>query len=212
MHDNSPRRGATPGRAGDGAEEPESGRLADLLFEANMLKKLPRSGFYFLGAGKESVAEHVFVTTFIAYVMAEMAPEADALRLITMCLLHDLAEARTSDLNYVNKQYVSPDETAALKHAVLDLPFAGAVLKFAEEFRDGNSLEARLARDADQLSLILELKALSDIGYRPPDKWLPNVIGRLKTSVGRSLSDQIMAAEWDAWWLKNYIDTTRPND
>ena len=39
--------------------------IANLLFEAKMLKEIPRSGFHFLGAGKESIAEHSFVTTFI---------------------------------------------------------------------------------------------------------------------------------------------------
>jgi putative hydrolase of HD superfamily len=43
-------------------------RMADLLFEARMLKETPRSGFQFLGAGRESVAEHVYSATFIAYV------------------------------------------------------------------------------------------------------------------------------------------------
>ena len=56
--------------------------IADLLFEARMLKDIPRSGFQFLGSGRESVAEHVYTTTFIAYVMAQMHPEADALKLI----------------------------------------------------------------------------------------------------------------------------------
>jgi putative hydrolase of HD superfamily len=32
--------------------------IANLLFEAKMLKEIPRSGFHFLGSGKESIAEH----------------------------------------------------------------------------------------------------------------------------------------------------------
>jgi putative hydrolase of HD superfamily len=34
-------------------------RIADLLFEARILKEIPRSGFHFLGVGRESIAEHV---------------------------------------------------------------------------------------------------------------------------------------------------------
>ncbi|MDH3799565.1 MAG: HD domain-containing protein, partial [Desulfobacterales bacterium] len=62
--------------------------IANLLFEAKMLKEIPRSGFHFLGAGKESVAEHTFSTSFIAYVLAQLDPEIDALKLISMCLVH----------------------------------------------------------------------------------------------------------------------------
>jgi len=70
-------------------------RIADLLFEARMLRHIPRSGFQFLGAGHESVAEHVYSTTFIAYTMAQLHPEIDRLKLMSMCLVHDLPEART---------------------------------------------------------------------------------------------------------------------
>ena len=92
--------------------------IANLLFEARMLKEIPRSGYHFLGVGKESVAEHCFSTTFIAYVMSRIEPEIDALKLISMCLIHDLPEARTGDLNTVHKKYVKADETKALADAV----------------------------------------------------------------------------------------------
>ncbi|MCP4694311.1 MAG: HD domain-containing protein, partial [Desulfobacterales bacterium] len=39
-------------------------QIAKLLYEARMLKEIPRSGYGFLGAGKESVAEHTFITSF----------------------------------------------------------------------------------------------------------------------------------------------------
>ena len=40
--------------------------IARLLFEAKMLKDIPRSGYHFLGVGKESGAEHSFMTTIVA--------------------------------------------------------------------------------------------------------------------------------------------------
>ena len=143
--------------------------IANLLFEAKILKEIPRSGFHFLGAGKESIAEHTFSTTFIAYVMAQLNPEIDALKLITMCLLHDLPEARIGDLNTVNKTYVAADEASALKDTTRHLPFGSSLIGLIEEFNENRSAEAQLAHDADQLALILELKNLSDIGYAPPD-------------------------------------------
>ena len=110
--------------------------IAQLLFEARSLKRLPRSGYQFLGVGRESVAEHSFSTTFIAYVLSHMVPEADARKLITMSLVHDLPEARVGDLNYVQKFYLQADEGAAvddmvaLHHAVLGVE---AVLAGLEE-------------------------------------------------------------------------------
>ena len=53
------------------------------LFEARLLKEIPRSGYAFLGMGRESVAEHSFSTTVIAYAMGQLEPRVDPLRLIT---------------------------------------------------------------------------------------------------------------------------------
>jgi putative hydrolase of HD superfamily len=180
--------------------------LARLLLEANHLKKTLRSGFAFLGAGKESVAEHSFCTTFIAYLLSEIEPEADPLRLLTMCLVHDLPESRIGDINYVQKKYVTVDEFQALKDCCGDTRLGSAVEELISEFNKGESLEARLAGDADQIALIVELKILADIGYNPPQKWLPHVIDRLKTDAGKALTESILQTDWDEWWLQNYID------
>ena len=175
--------------------------IANLLFEAKILKKIPRSGYHFLGAGQESVAEHCFCTTFIAYVMSQLQPGVDALKLISMCLLHDLPEARTGDLNTVHKKYVIAEETKAIEDATAGLPFAPQMTGLIREFDDGRTTEAKLARDADHLSLILELKELIDIGYKPPGTWIGNVINRLQTETGKKIGAAIMQTNRDEWWL-----------
>jgi len=176
-------------------------KIANLLFEAKILKEIPRSGYHFLGVGKESVAEHSFSTTFIAYVMSQLLPEADAMKLITMCLIHDFPEARTGDLNAVHKQYVTADGSKALKDATGGLFFADKMTALIQEFEAGVSIEAKLARDADQLALILELKELIDIGYEPPKTWIQNVINRLKTETGQKIAAAVMQTGRDDWWL-----------
>ena len=176
-------------------------KIANLLFEAKILKEIPRSGYHFLGAGKESVAEHSFSTTFIAYVMAQLLPEVDALKLINMCLLHDFPEARIGDLNTVHKKYVTADENQALEDATAGLLFGEQMTELIKEFRDGGSVEAKLARDADQLALILELKELIDIGYEPPKTWIQNVIERLQTETGQQIATTVMQTGRDDWWL-----------
>jgi len=175
--------------------------IANLLFEARMLKEIPRSGYHFLGVGKESVAEHCFSTTFIAYVMSRMEPEIDALRLISMCLIHDLPETRIGDLNTVNKKYVTADETKALEDTIEGLAFGENLTDLFNEFNNGHTIEAKLAHDADQLALIFELKDLIDIGYEPPRSWIQNVINRLKTKTGSKIADAVMETSRDEWWL-----------
>lgn len=178
--------------------------IARLLFEARMLKKIPRSGYHFLGSGKESVAEHVYMMTFIAFVMAKMSPDVDLGTLLSMCLVHDLPETRIGDLNSIQKKYVQAREEKAVADLTASLPFGEEVSDLMEAFNRGETEEARLARDADQISFILELKALADIGYRTPEKWIEHVTGRIKTEIGRELTRGILNGEWDSWWLNDF--------
>jgi putative hydrolase of HD superfamily len=185
--------------------------IVNLLFQAKILKEIPRSGYHFLGAGQESVAEHSFSTTFIAFVLCHIIPKVDAYKLICMCLVHDLTEARIGDLNTVQKRYVAADENAALEDTTRNLPFGTSIAELVHEFNQGKTVEAKLARDADQIAFILELKALSDIGYVAPQKWLPHVIDRLETTTGRDLSKAIMKTRWDEWWRNNRVDRKNRN-
>ncbi len=180
--------------------------IANMLFEARILKEIPRSGFHFLGSGSESVAEHSFLTTFIGYVLAQMHPDIDQLKLLQMCLLHDLAEARTGDLNYVQKKYVVPDENRAISDLTKNIPFGGAIAELFQELDGGKTAEALLAHDADQLALILELKALSDLGYHGPETWLPYVVGRVQSEIAQNLARQVLKTRSDSWWLEEKED------
>lgn len=177
-------------------------RIAELIMEAGFLKHLPRSGYQFLGAGRESVAEHVYTATFIGLVFSFLDKKVDALRLVSLCLVHDLPETRIGDLNYVQKRYVQADECAALTDALKDIPFGPSIEELIDEFNTGKTLEAKLARDADQLALIIDLKSLRDIGHRPPDDWLPHVENRLQTVLAKDLAKAVLNAEKDDWWRK----------
>jgi putative hydrolase of HD superfamily len=182
-------------------------RIAEFLFEAMLLKRVHRTGYQFLGPGKESVAEHTFGVMCIAWTLARMEPEANPGRLLAMCLIHDLPEARMGDLNTVQKKYVAADEAKAVAHMTRGLPFGPDIRALLDEFNACETIEARLARDADQLAFLLDLKSLSDMGYTAPDKWSAHVKTRLQTAAGIKLSKSIAKTEWDSWWLKLFIDS-----
>lgn len=174
-------------------------RLADFLFEAGMLRKTPRTGYQFLGTGDENVAEHSFRTAVIGYVLADMAG-ADVQRTTLLCLFHDLHEARTGDFNYVNKIYNASARTKALEDATEGTGLAGPVLGMWEELEDAETLEARLAQDADQIDLILNLKEQSDLGNTYADKWMASALERLRTPEGKALAAQAAVTDHTDWW------------
>jgi len=177
--------------------------IANFLFEAGMLKRTPRSGFQFLGTGAESVAEHIFRTTYIGYALGKLSPGANIDRMIKMCLFHDLPEARTGDLNYVNKKYVEADEKKAVHDLTQMLPFGNEIRELIIEFIEGKTEEARLARDADQLEMILALKECKDLGNKYADEWLEFSLKRLKTEAASKLAETILATDSSLWWFSD---------
>ena len=176
--------------------------IVNFFFELGMLKKTPRSGYQFLGSGRESVADHAFRVATIGFTMARLDKEVDAFRVMKMCLFHDLPESRTGDLNYVNKHYVEVKEDQVVHDLAKTLPFGEELEKVLEEFNKGESREAQLARDADQLDLILELKEHQDLGNRYAKDWIHFAVKRLKTDLGRQLATEILATDSTAWWFE----------
>jgi putative hydrolase of HD superfamily len=133
--------------------------IINFLFEAGMLKKIPRSGYQFLGTGSESVAEHSFRVAIIAYVLARGESRADTQRTVLMSLFHDFHEARTGDHNYVNKRYVTVDEHKARGDLAEKLPFGHEIMALTSEFNSEETIEAQLALGCRQSRFYLGAKA-----------------------------------------------------
>jgi putative hydrolase of HD superfamily len=171
-----------------------------------MLKRTPRTGLQFLGSGEESVAEHVYRVVFIGYALVRMEQDVDELKVLKMCFLHDLPEARIGDLNYVNKKYVTADETKAIRDLAETIPFGGDIEQVIEEFNRAETREAQLANDADQLELILMLKEYKDLGNKYADEWISFALKRLRTEKAQSLARAIIDTDSTSWWFKDKSD------
>jgi len=178
-------------------------RIANFLFEVGMLKRTPRSGWQFLaGAAGESVADHSFRVAMIAFVLGRMEDaELDADRLLRLALVHDLPEARTGDLNYMNQKYVEVDEARAADDMVRGLPFADELEALLHEYRAEQTRESIVAHDADQLELLLHLVEQRDGGVPNTDDWIPFVLKRLRTTGGRQLARSILDGDSSRWWF-----------
>lgn len=180
--------------------------LVNFLFETEMLRKTPRSGFQFLGSGSESVAEHVLSTIFIGYTLCKTEPLADEGKVLKLCLLHDLLEARTGDMNYVNKKYMTADEGKALAELTAPLFFGAEIRTLLAEFKEMKTLESRLAHDADQLALIFQLKELGDLGNKYSGEWIAFARKRLVTEPGIRMAEGVLETDWTEWWFQDKSD------
>jgi len=185
--------------------------IVNLFNEIGMLAKTPRSGFAFLGTGKQSVAEHSHRMTLIAYTLAILSDEPiDISKLLLMCLCHDLPEARMGDLNYVNKRYVKADEAKIIADYKDKTVLGKTMSAYLTEYNENESLEAQYAHDADQLELLLVLKEQHEMGNQRALKWYDNVEKRLQTKVGKSLARTIHATPADDWWQNKNNLAFRP--
>lgn len=180
--------------------------IANFLFETGMLQKTPRSGFFFLGSGQQSVAEHINRVTYTGFVLAKMNGLADLNKILQMCMFHDLSEARVSDLNYVHQKYNERLETKAVEDLTTTLPFGDDMKKIIDEYEERKSIESKLTKDADNLEFLLSLKEQSDIGNDKADSWIQPLLGRLLTEEGKQLAQEILNTDSDQWWYGDKDD------
>lgn len=180
--------------------------VVDFLFEVGILAKTPRSGFYFLGSGEQSVAEHISRVSFIGYTLAMLRGGVDVSKVLQMCLFHDVAETRTSDLNYVHQKYAERKEDEAVRDLTEPLPFGDGIRSVLKEYEARQTAESHLAKDADTLEFILSLKEQVDIGNDRAKTWLPSAMARLKTPEAKELAEKIQRTDSDRWWFSEKDD------
>jgi len=135
-----------------------------------------------------------------------LEPEVDETRVLKMCLFHDIAETRTGDMNYVNKKYVRVDEKKAIKDLTETLFFGEEIERVIAEFNERKTKESLIAHDADQLSIILQLKECGDLGNKYSDEWISYALRRLLTDTARKVAEAILHTDFSEWWFKDKSD------
>jgi putative hydrolase of HD superfamily len=136
-----------------------SGAL-DFLREAERLKSTLRSGYTSTGR-PESTAEHTWRLCLMALVFAEEFEDIDPLRLIKLCIVHDLGEALSGDIPAVLQ--TEGFDKSARERADLEVltkalhPTKRAeILALWEEYEAASSPEAVIAKGLDKLETILQ--------------------------------------------------------
>lgn len=176
-------------------------QIVNFIYETCMHSKTPRSGMWFLGSGNQSVAEHLFHTAMIGYALSSLEPKADKNKVVLMALLHDIAEARTSDHNYVHQRYGSLAETDAVNDIASSVPFGKEISRLFQEEQAQKTLEAKLVKDADNLEWIATLRNEEIKGNGKAKKWIQISLKRLKTSAGKKIGWAIIKTHPDSWWF-----------
>ena len=178
----------------------EYNQIVNFIYETGIHSKTPRSGFWFLGSGEQSVAEHLFHTAMIAYTLSYLEPKADKNKLILMALVHDIGEGRTSDHNYVHQRYGRLAEGQAVEDISVSVPFGKEILELFKEESERKTLEAKLIKDADILEWIATLRGEEVKGNIKATKWIKIAMKRFQTDTGRKLGKILIETEPDHWF------------
>lgn len=147
----------------------EARKLLDALHVAERLKDATRH-CYTSGGRHESVAEHSWRMTLMAYFVSDEFPELDMNKVIKMCLIHDLGEAFTGDIPTFWKSGSDEQKEETLLFdwtASLPEPFAGEVTALYREMAARETPEAKLYKALDNLEAVIQHNE-SDIST-----WLP---------------------------------------
>jgi len=176
-------------------------RMANFVYEMGIHKQTPRSGFWFLGSGKQSVAEHLFRTALIAYALAHLTPNIDKNKVLLMALTHDLGEGRTGDLNYVHQRYGRLAESQAIADIAHDVPFGDELLSLFTEEQARITPESKLVKDADYIEWIASLREEEVKGNLKAKSWVKSAVKRLKTPAGKKVGAMLLTQHPDAWWF-----------
>ena len=133
-------------------------KLIEVLSIAERLKDAVRH-CYTSGGRHESVAEHSWRITLMAYFVSDEFPEADLLKIMKMCLIHDLGEAFTGDIPAFEKtERDSEKEADVLDEWVKTLPepFDKEMAEIYREMEEQQTLEARIYKALDKLEALIQ--------------------------------------------------------
>nr|WP_296045823.1 HD domain-containing protein [uncultured Blautia sp.] len=174
----------------------ETRKLLEVLSVAERLKDATRH-CYTSGGRRESVAEHSWRITLMAYLVSDEFPEADLTKLLKMCLIHDLGEAFTGDIPTFDKT----DSDEAKEAAVLDQwvrelpqPFAEEMRTLYREMDERKTLESRIYKALDNLEALIQHNESDISTWIPLEYDLQMTYGNDKVQFSeylRSLRDEI---------------------
>lgn len=186
-------------------------KICNYIFELGTLKKFQHSGVKLAGVkDSDTIAEHVYRTSIIGYVLAKME-KADASKTALICLFHDNAECRITDLHRVARRYINTKEgeTKAYKEQVSGFPpeTAKELTSLFMEFENAKTREGILARDADMLETAFQAKEYLELGYKACQDWLDNTEKVIKSKSAKSLFKTMKKTGFAEWWtgLKNIV-------
>ena len=142
----------------------------NILHVAERLKDTPRHCTTSKGR-TESVAEHSWRISLMAFLLKNEFPEADIDKVICMCLIHDLGECFTGDI----PTFIKTDSDRDIEDSLLNNWLKSLPDEVSKEMIDLYSeMEAQKTVEAKIFKALDKLEALIQHNESPIDTWSEN--------------------------------------
>lgn len=136
----------------------EVNELLKIMHITEKLKDTTRH-CYTTGGRHESVAEHSWRITLLAFFIKDEFPEADMDKVIKMCLIHDLGEIFTGDIpSFLKTDQDTKREDQLLADWVEGLPepYASEMSELYSEMDALESVEAKIYKALDNIEAVIQ--------------------------------------------------------
>ncbi|MGX8850919.1 HD domain-containing protein [Amedibacillus sp. YH-ame10] len=158
--------------------------LLDIVQISERLKDTTRHCYTSKGR-RESVAEHSWMMSLMAYFMKDEFPEVDMNKVMVMCILHDLGEAFTGDIPTFEKtekhEEIEKEKLYAWVHS-LPGDYSKEMISLYEEMEQQVTIEAKIYKAIDGLEAVIQHNA-SDLST-----WIPHEYELNKTYANDKVS------------------------
>ena len=187
-------------------------RILYLIQQAGSLLQTPRSHIRNLGNTFDTIASHSNHASVIAYCLSRMEKlsHEDAMKASMMASIHDLAEGRTGDLDFVSKNYTKDDEARAVKDQFKDLEFGPDLEKLLAEYEERKTLVAKCAKDADAIAQVYHEWVLTWRGNKLAEQWFEgDFVARIPyfyTESGKQLVYAMKDSNPNEWWWVEFVE------
>lgn len=144
-------------------------KLLDALSVAERLKDATRH-CYTRNGRHESVAEHSWMMTLMAFFIKDEFPEVDMDKVIKMCIIHDLGEAFTGDIPTFDKTEANEKTEERLLYTWINtLPenYKAEMTALYDEMAKRETIEAKVYKAIDGLEALIQHN-ISDLST-----WIP---------------------------------------
>ncbi len=181
-------------------------RDVEFLYEIGALRLIPRQWARFHLPHLQNLAEHHFRVIWLALIIAAReGGGADAEKIMKMALVHDIAESRTGDADYIARQYVERHEDKAARDMLDKTSLQKEFIDLWNEYEKRESSESKIVKDADNLDVDMEIREQDASGHSLGKLWGKQraFVGnnKLYTATAKKLHQEIWKSSPHDWHI-----------